>query len=217
MVENVDRCRLILVATPETATITKVESALCGADISSCILYQGKSSNPEFQKYCQDVVPMMQNHGAAVLVCDDTQIAGRSRADGIYLQSERGRTRELVAEFSPDMIVGCGGFKEKHTALEAAEAKPDFVFWGKLGGDIRDDTHPKNLALATWWSEFIEIPCVVLAGQSLESVVEASKSGADFVAIDSYVFDSDIEPELAVRQAEEQLELHAPRFEEVEE
>ena len=150
-----------------------------------------------------------------MLIADDTQIAGRSGADGIFLEKSRDQVKDMLSRYSPDQIVGCGGLKSRHMALEIGEAKPDFVFFGKLGGDIRAEAHPKNLEIAEWWSDIIEIPSVVLAGNSLESIVECARTGADFVAVESYALGESIDPASAMKMAEEHLEMHAPRFEEV--
>ncbi|MEM7214477.1 MAG: thiamine phosphate synthase [Pseudomonadota bacterium] len=211
-----DRCGIVVNAQPGTVGLDRLREAVNTGHITSCILYQGASTEAQFDEYCQSAVPMLQDCDVAVMIADDTRLVGRCSADGIFLEKTRQQTAEIVERYAPEKMVGCGGFKGRHGALEAGEAKPDFVFFGRLGGDIRTDAHPKNLALCEWWSEIIEIPGIVLAGTSLESIVECAQTGADFVAVESYVFDGTRDPASAVVQAEEQLDLHAPRFEEVE-
>ncbi|MGI9351266.1 MAG: thiamine phosphate synthase [Rhizobiaceae bacterium] len=213
--ESIDRCRLVLTASPENVAQENLLAAASGGFLASCILYQGSSSEADFGEACQRVVPLLQEKGVAVLIADNTQIVGRSGADGIFLEKSRDQAGEILSNFSPDQIVGCGNLKTRHMALEIGEAKPDFVFFGKLGKDIRPDAHPKNLAIAEWWSEIIEIPSIVLAGNSLDSIIECAKTGADFVAVEAYALDPSVDPASAIKLAEEQLENHAPRFEEV--
>jgi len=211
----VDRCSLVVLASPASASAPQLISAAETGLVSSCILYQGNASEPDFAKLCEACVQPLQVHGVAVLIADNTQVFGRTGADGIYLEKNRNELADIQQKFSPEFIVGCGGLKNRHAALQVGEAKPDFVMFGKLGGDIRPQAHPKNLALASWWSEIIEVPSLVLAGTSLVSVLEAAATGADFVAIEAYVFEHEQGAASAVTAAETLLEQHAPRFEEV--
>ena len=211
----VDRCSLVVLASPVSASAPQLISAAETGLVSSCILYQGNAPEPDFAKFCEASVQPMQAYGVAVLIADNTQLFGRTGADGIYLEKNRNELVDIQQKFSPEFIVGCGGLKNRHAALQVGEAKPDFVMFGKLGGDIRPQAHPKNLALASWWSEIIEVPSLVLAGSSLESVLEAAATGADFVAAEAYVFEHEQGPATALTTAEALLEQHAPRFEEV--
>jgi len=93
-----------------------------------------------------------------------------------------------LARFSPQNIVGCGNIKARHNALEIGELKPDFVFFGKLAGDIKAEAHPKNIALAEWWAELVEIPGIVMGGSDLDSIIDVALSGIDFVALERAIF-----------------------------
>ncbi|MEM7068524.1 MAG: thiamine phosphate synthase, partial [Pseudomonadota bacterium] len=184
--------------------------------VSSCILYQGTASDSEFSQFCGEVTPALQARDVAVLVADDTQVFGRCGADGLFLEKTRGELDRAIERFSPEKIIGCGGFKNRDGALRLGELKPDFVLFGKLGGDIRPEAHPKNLTIADWWSEMVEIPGIILAGNAIESIIECSQTGADFVAAETCVFSHPEGPAAAVKHIEQLLEEHAPRFEEAE-
>ena len=84
---------------------------------------------------CSKLVPQLQSKDVAVLIRDDTQVFGRSGADGIHLEKTRNTVEDCIARFSPHNIVGCGGYKDRHGAMVAGEHKPDFVMFGKCGGD----------------------------------------------------------------------------------
>ena len=208
-----NRCRLILTACPGVCDFAALEEALKAGDVASAILYAGDSDALVFEAFCKEAVPTLQRHNCAVLIADDTQVFGRSGADGYFLEKQRKDLNDAIARFSPQKIVGCGGIKDRHGALLVGEAKPDFIFLGKLGGDIKPDAHPKNIALANWWSELVEIPIVVMGGNDLNSVVECAKNGAEFVALERAVFDS-ADLVGAIRHANELLDENAPTFDE---
>lgn len=207
------RCRLVLVVPAIENSATALEQALAGGDVSSVVLVQGGLEEAAYQRHCEALVPIAQAAGAAALVAGDTRIVGRSGADGVLVETPGESAKDIVARFSPQKIVGLGGAKERHRALEFGEANPDFMFFGKTDGDIRPEPHPKNLAMAEWWSGLIEIPCVIMGGSAIESVVECAASGAEFVALGLAVFSCTDGPQEAVRRANALLDQHAPIFE----
>mgnify|MGYP005829166879 FL=1 len=42
--------------------------------------------------------------------------------------------------------------------------------------------------MGEWWAEIVELPCIVLAGSDIESVVEAAATRAEFIALSAAVF-----------------------------
>lgn len=207
------RCRLVLVVPALPGAERILSEALQGGDIATVILPAGSLEEVAYQRHCESLVKLAQQAGTAALIAGDTRVAGRTGADGILAETPGENARDLVARFSPHKIVGFGGARERHRALELGEANPDFMFFGKTDGDIRPEPHPKNLAMANWWSHLIEIPCVVMGGSSVDSVVDCAASGAEFVALGLAVVSCTNGPREAVRRANELLDLHAPDFE----
>jgi thiamine-phosphate pyrophosphorylase len=203
-------CRLVLVLPAVENAQELLQAALSGGDIASVILTGQGMAEADFAAHCNALVPLIKNAGVAALVANDTQIAGRSGADGILFEKPDDSFRDMLARFSPQKIVGFGGALTRHRSLELAEASPDFIFFGKTDGDIRREAHPKNLALGEWWAQMVEIPCVVMGGSTVESVVEIAACGADFAALGLGVFAHIDGPEAAVAIANELLEKHAP-------
>ena len=85
--------------------------------------------------------------------------------------------------------------------MEAAEIGADYVFFGRPHGDTHAEPHRKALDLAEWWSELMEVPAVVMAGNAIESVAAAAATGADFVALHHAVWSHPSGHVEAVRQA----------------
>jgi len=213
MEHRTDRCRVVLTANAANVGKDQLVSAVKAGDVASVIVYSAGLEPHDFEAYCKAVTPDIQAEGVAVLIADDTQAFGRSGADGLFLEKEKSRLEDIIARFSPQNIVGCGGIKARHNALELGELKPDVVLFGKLGGDIKDDAHPKNIALAEWWAELIEIPGIVMGGRSLESIIEVARTGIDFVALEEAVFDRGNPAENLIA-ANALLDAYAPLLEE---
>ena len=77
--------------------------------------------------------------------------------------------RDAIARFSPKLIVGASGFRTRHGAMEAGEALPDYLFFGRLSGAPSPSAEPEDLELAAWWASIVELPCVVMGGGDIET------------------------------------------------
>lgn len=211
-----DRCRLVLIL-PEgddlAARRRVTEDALRGGDVASVILPQYGLDDQTFQKHAEALVPVIQAAGAAALIAGDTRTTGRAKADGLHITGDHAAVAEAVERFTPKLIVGGGNAADRHHALEIGEAKPDYIFFGKLDGDIKPEAHPKNVALGEWWAAMIEIPCIVMGGADPASVLTVAESGAEFVALSRAVFDVPENAAQVVAAVNALLDEKAPRFE----
>jgi thiamine-phosphate pyrophosphorylase len=209
------RCRLVLVA-PEIADVAEaariMADALKGGDVASVIIPQYAFSDSAFQKIAEALVPVVQKAGAAALIAGDSRVAGRAKADGLHIAGGVEPLTEAIEKFSPKQIVGGGNAQERHSALEIGESQPDYVFFGKLDGDIKPDAHPKNLALAEWWASMVEIPCIVMGGTNPESVLAIAETGAEFAALRLAVFADPARAAAIIQEANALLDEKAPRF-----
>ena len=210
------RCRLVLIL-PEgedlSARAAMLEGALKGGDVASVILPQYGLDDGQFQKHAEKLVSIVQAAGAAALVAGDTRVAGRVKADGIHVTGGLEELGETVEKFTPQMIVGGGNATDRHKALEIGDVQPDYIFFGKIGGDIKPEAHPKNVALAEWWASMVEIPCIVLGGTDPQSALAVAESGAEFVALDKAVFADPAQAPHVVAAVNALLDEKAPRFE----
>lgn len=216
MPEFEDRCRLVLVAPAaesSDALAGVLEAALSGGDVASVVLPQRDLDDTTFQAVCAAAVPVIQKAGAAALVSGDTRVAGRVKADGLFVADNVETLREMVEKHSPGMIVGGGNAKDRHSALTIGEAEPDFMFFGKLDGDIKPEPHRKNIALAEWWASMVDIPCILMGGTDASHALAMAEAGAEFIAFGKAVFEADESPETVVSRINAILDEKAPRFE----
>ena len=210
-----DGCRLVLIV-PENDDAAEqaksLEDALRGGDVASVIIPQYGLDDGAFQKRAEALVSIVQEAGAAALVAGDTRVVGRSKADGLHIVGGPDALAEAVEKFTPKLIVGGGNADDRHKALELGEVGPDYIFFGKLDGDIKPEAHPKNVALGEWWASMIEIPCIVMGGTEVGCVVAVAESGAEFVALRTAIFDNPAGAAAAVAEVNAVLDEKAPRF-----
>lgn len=220
------RCRLVLVLDANRHPgdqpdhfARRLDEALAAGDVASVIFSAGTLLESDFQSAVQELVTIVQSHGVAAIVCEHSRVAGRVGADGLQLGQDPIALKHAIEKFSPDLMIGAGNVKTRHTALTLGELEPDYLMFGRPGGDTHPQPNPKNLELARWWSAMVEIPCILLAGNHIDSVIEAGQSGAEFVALSDAIFapqEADTKPvDFAerIRRANALLDEHAPRFE----
>lgn len=215
MTGSENRCRLVLIL-PEgddaEAVAKQLEEGLSGGDVASVIVPQYGLDDQAFQKRAEQLVQIVQDAGAAALIAGDSRVAGRVKADGLHLAGALADLEEAIEKFSPKLIVGAGGAADRHQALEVGELRPDYIFFGKLDGDIKPEAHPKNVALGEWWASMVEIPCIVMGGTDPASALVVAESGAEFVALRAAVFSAPEGAAKAVATINAILDEKAPRF-----
>lgn len=199
------RARLYLV-TPRQIDLAgfapQLEAALAGGDVASLLIAPEVSSEAHLQRIAEALVLIAQAREAAALVMDDSRAMGRSKADGIHVESGgSAAVAEAAEKWQGKAIVGAGNLKTRHEAMEAAEAGADYVFFGLIDRPDDPEVHRKTLDFGTWWAELFEPPCVLLAGLSAASIEACAAAGADFVAVRGFVWDHPDGPAAGVRDA----------------
>lgn len=157
--------------------------------IKAVILYDRVGSQERLQDRAAPLVSLIQSNNVAAIVAGEPRIAMRLKADGIHVEAALDQLKEAKT-YSPNLIVGFGNPRDRHTAMEAGDLLPDYLFFGKLGADNKPEIHARNFSLAQWWAQLMEIPAVIQAGAALESLNQAVQSESEFIAIENVVFNS---------------------------
>lgn len=169
----------------------RLEAALSGGDIG-CVLI-----DLELEAIVQadDLAPLVktaQDNDVAVLIADDTQLAGRLGADGVHLSTPKGADRDDQARLQKGgMIVGTAGINTRHLALEAGERAFDYLFFGRTDREQAQDNHPKTEVLSLWWAEMMAVPCVAFAGTSRNAFEALARGGVEFIAVRDEIWQAD--------------------------
>ncbi|GHC76785.1 thiamine phosphate synthase [Limoniibacter endophyticus] len=213
---SIDRCRVVLIAPTDLADdagVAAVKNALSGGDVACVILPAGERGEEAFQDYAEKLVPVVQDAGAALMLESETRIVSRVKADGVHLGPKVADLADVTDRVEGRMMIGAGGRLTRDEALALGELRPDYVFLGLFGKDTTPEPYERNLTLARWWAEMVEVPLVVQGGNAVASVVAVAEAGADFVALASAVFAEGLEPKVQVAMANALLDEKAPRFE----
>ncbi len=206
--------RLCLVTPPvvdPAAFPALLKSVLAAGDVATLFI-AGDGSPASTQRVAEVLTPVAQAAGVAAIVLNDTRLLGRAGADGVHIDTGLTDLTGALERFRGKKIVGAGGIRSRHEAMELGQREPDYLFFGKLDGDTGDAIFPKALDLAAWWSGLFEIPAVVMGGRSVASVVEAAEAKIEFVALRSAVWEHPEGPAAAVAEANRILAGEVPAW-----
>lgn len=132
------------------------------------------------------IAPLVQRHGAALLVGEDFQDVARSGADGAHMTGIDAVTAAL-GKLKPDWIVGAAGLDTRHDAMTAAEGGVDYVMFGQPDENGQRPGFDAVLERVQWWAEVFEAPCVAYAG-AIDDIPALVEAGADFIALGDWIW-----------------------------
>lgn len=205
------RCRIVLIA-PKDVEADRLLAAFGGGDVASLILPAWDMDDDAFQRHAETIIPAAQEHGAAVMIAGDARVAMRAGADGLHIEAPKRELADIIDKHRAKLMIGAGGASTRDDALELGETRPDYIFFGRFGYDMKPEPHPRNLKLGEWWAQMIQVPCIVAAGSTVETAAQVATTGVDFVALSSAVFAEGEDPADAVARANALLDENAPRF-----
>jgi thiamine-phosphate pyrophosphorylase len=163
------------------------------------LLPRGNRGPADYRGLVNAVLPVAQANGCAVVVEGDPADARSLGADGLHVTGPARAVKEAVGALKPNMIVGAGGIRTRHDAMEKGELGVDYVMFGPLSGP--SDGAARDLG--AWWAETMEVPSVL-------SVPEAgldglTAGGCEFVALSNAIWDA-ADPAEAATAAVSRLE-----------
>jgi thiamine-phosphate pyrophosphorylase len=177
-----------------------LDAMLAESDVASVMLRVVAGDDASAKKIIKTLAPVVQRHGAALLVEGWAAVVARAGADGVHLPDQRQGLRDAIDSLKPERIVGVGGVRSKHDAMMLAESGADYVMIGEPARDGRPPPLDAVVERTSWWAELFEIPCVAYA-PDLTAVPLLADAGADFVAVGDAVFGNAAGPVEGLRLA----------------
>lgn len=179
---------LVLELTGSEIPTERLDALLAEFAIPSLLIVPGERNANDVEKL-RPLVLNAQQHGTAVLIADDLELAGNLRADGVHLSNEATqaplieRFREARETLGANAIIGADAGQSRHEAMAISEAEADYVaFSPDTQTDQSGDAAPHQLDLVEWWAEIFEPPIVALGVADNETAADFAAVGADFVA-----------------------------------
>jgi thiamine-phosphate pyrophosphorylase len=210
-------CRLYLVspAVPAPEAFAPVLKAACASgDIAAVLLRLNADDERAAINIIKELAPIVQDAGAALVVAGPAAVAVRGGADGAHIdiRGEEAPERlldEAGSQLHPQRILGVGGLKSRHAAMQAGEAEVDYVMFGEPRPDGSVPTASETLERAGWWASIFATPCVAYA-DTLADVGPLAAAGVEFVALGDAVWKHPAGPAAAVTEALASIASNVP-------
>ncbi len=189
-----DATRLYLITPPLTdaaAFVVPFEAVLAAADVA-CILLRF-DPQADAGAIAKKLLALAQPRGIACLVAD-SRLAAAIEADGVHISAPGEALDAALKAMKPDHIVGVGGLVSRDDAMVAGESGADYLMFG--GPDSQQSFGEVRERIA-WWAEIFNLPCVAYAREIAE-VAGFVETGADFIALETAIWDDPRGPDVAV-------------------
>jgi thiamine-phosphate pyrophosphorylase len=166
-----------------------LEAAIATGALDVVLLRLAPQADPK--RVIPPLKPLVQEAGIALLVeaPEDPRLVARLGIDGVHVTTPGPRLAEAVSALKPDRIVGIGGLKARHDAMEAGEMDVDYVMFGEPRGDGSAPPLAQVVERAEWWAAIFNTPCIAYA-PDLESVAPLAATGAEFIALGPWLFET---------------------------
>lgn len=176
--------------------------AVMGTAALSVILLRFEAENEaEMKRKLPPAREMVQEAGIAALIdCpDDPRLIARLGLDGAHISAPGAKLGEVIEALKPDRIIGVGGIKSRHDAMEAGERDVDYVMFGEPRPDGSLPPLSQTIERASWWAEIFTLPCIAYA-PDLAAISPLAATGAEFIALGPWLFE-EANPAQAVSDA----------------
>ncbi|MBN9458841.1 MAG: thiamine phosphate synthase [Bosea sp.] len=182
--------RLMLVTPPvddADAMAFRLMQAMAGGDVAAILIRLAPGDDRSRIERVKRLAGPVQGNNVALIVEDNALVASRGGADGVHLTGGPQAVAEARSSLKSERIIGAGGLKARHDAMDVGEAGVDYVMFGEPRADGSMPPLPAVIERAGWWAEIFETPCVAYApnAEAIEPLVE---TGAEFVALGPWAF-----------------------------
>jgi thiamine-phosphate pyrophosphorylase len=167
----------------------KLAAVLNALPVACLHLKLGSTDHAAMRSMIQSLAPPAQDKGAAVLIDppSDLREIARWGVDGVHI-STPDNAKAALEELKPDRIVGVGGLKSRDAAMTVGELGADYMMFGEPRPDGTLPPLDQVVERCRWWAEVFNVPCVGYA-PDLAAVQPLASTGAEFVALGSFVFE----------------------------
>ncbi|KPF73117.1 hypothetical protein IP69_00680 [Bosea sp. AAP35] len=182
--------RLMLVTPPVAdadAMAFKLMQAQAGGDLAAVILRLAESDERSRIEAVKRLAGPVQAANVALVVEASALVAARGGADGVHLTGGPEAVAEARSSLKGERIIGAGGLRARHDAMDIGEAGVDYVLFGEPRPDGSLPPLAAVIERAGWWAEIFETPCVAYA-PDFDSVPALVETGAEFIALGDWAF-----------------------------
>jgi thiamine-phosphate pyrophosphorylase len=166
----------------------RLMQAMAGGDIAAIVLRLTSGDDRSRIERVKRLAGPVQANNVALVVEDSALVATRGGADGVHVGGGPEAIAEARSSLKGERIIGAGGLRARHDAMDVGEAGVDYVMFGEPRADGSVPPLAAVIERAGWWAEIFETPCVAYAPDA-DSVPALVETGAEFVALGAWAFE----------------------------
>lgn len=177
----------------------QLQNALDGGDVAVLQLRLKQTSNSDFRKAAEKLLPICHEHNVAFIINDRPDIAKDVKADGVHLGKDDGSIQRARDMLGPEVAIGVSCYDSRHRAMVAGEEGADYVAFGAFyPTETKEAEGQPKPDILRWWHTFATLPSVAIGGITPDNCGPLVEAGADFIAAVSAVWDHPESPRAAV-------------------
>ncbi|OYW63415.1 MAG: hypothetical protein B7Z40_15045 [Bosea sp. 12-68-7] len=165
----------------------RLMQAQAGGDLAAVLLRLAPGDERSRIERVKRLAGPVQAANVALVVEDSALVATRGGADGVHLTGGPDVIAEARSSLKSERIIGAGGLRARHDAMDVGEAGVDYVLFGEPRPDGSMPPLPAVIERAGWWAEIFQTPCVAYAPDT-DSVAALAETGAEFIALGDWAF-----------------------------
>lgn len=188
----------------------RLMQAQAGGDIAAVLLRLSDGDDRSRIERVKRLAGPVQAANVALVVEASALVAARGGADGVHLTGGVEAVAEARSSLKGERIIGAGGLRARHDAMDIGEAGVDYVMFGEPRPDGSMPPLPAVIERAGWWADIFETPCVAYAPDAA-AVPALVETGAEFVALGAWAFEEGRDIRALVAEANDIMSACAAR------
>ena len=152
-------------------------------------------------KIAKKIKKITLKHKVKFIINDDFILASKAKTDGCHMGQLDGSIK-IAKKKLKNKILGVTCHNSKILANNAIKDKADYLAFGSFfKSKLKPNAKKANLNTLRWAKKNIKKPIVVIGGINNLNYKRLIKSGANYIALSSYIWDNPkLKPELAIRK-----------------
>jgi|TARA_Y100000389_G_scaffold106567_1_gene103525 thiamine-phosphate pyrophosphorylase len=180
---------------------SKLDAVLSHGNVKFFQLRLKKIKLKNFLNIAIKIKKITSKHKVKFLINDNYMIAKKSKADGCHMGQLDGSV-EIAKKNLRNKIIGVTCHNSKVLAKKAVKDKANYLAFGSFfKSKLKPNAKKSSLNILWWAKKNIKKPIVVIGGINNLNYKKLIKSGANYIAISSFIWDNPkIKPELAIKK-----------------
>ena len=152
-------------------------------------------------KIAKEIRKITKKYKVKLIINDHPNISKITNADGCHLGQNDGSVIN-AKKYLKKKIIGVTCHNSKSLAKIAIQNQADYLAFGSFSNSkLKPNAKKADLNILKWAKRNIKKPIVAIGGVNNSNYKKLIKSGANYIAISSYIWDNPkLKPEIAIRK-----------------